>query len=283
VIEILNTKMIDELIGGWATRTAELSEEGPRLPVNVLLGEAIDVAEVIEANFEERTSKGKTVPGLAPFLQTGGLTDATSTELRELQISANTVDSRYYNLVRAQEGTTMEDAEAVLRELRFSLSFVLEDGEHPEGEAQLDRLRAKEDESESQDGVALLLDNYRELARQHLGELSKIPDFDPKLIDRAIRVAQGLRQRSADALMGKTEREQRELLALRNRLLTAISDRLREARRVIRYVFRDHPDIVRKATSEYSRGKRKKQNARRDASPDRSSGAEVDQVGDSSS
>jgi len=251
----LNTEMIDILIERWTAQTSELSEEGPRLPVNVLLGEASDVAEVIDAHFNEYTSKGRTIPGLAPFAKAGGISATTSAEMRELQLAASTVESRYYTLVDKAQGTTMEDAEAIIRVLRFALGYVLEDGQHPEGEEQLSRLRERENESRTQDGVALVLDGYRELARQHLAELSQIPDFNPGIIEQAVSTAQGLRQRSADALTGNVAREQRELLALRNRLLTAIADRLREARRVIRYVYRDHPDIVRKATSDYSRSK----------------------------
>jgi hypothetical protein len=223
--------------------------------VNVLLGEAIDVAEVIEAHFKERTSNGRTIPGLAPFAKAGGITESTSSELRELQLAASTVESRYYTLIGKEQGTTMEDADVVLRALRSTLAYVLEDDQHPEGEQQLGRLRDRENESRTQDGVALTLDGYRELARQHLAELSEIPDFDPAIIEKAVTVAQGLRQRSADALTGSAAREQRDLLALRNRLLTGISDRLRESRRVIRYVYRDYPDIIRKATSDYQRSK----------------------------
>lgn len=276
----LNNENTDALIDRWAQLTVGLSDEGPHLPVNVILGEAVDVAEAIEAHMSSYSSKGKTVPGLSSFLSAGGLTEHTSTELRELEYAANTVDSRYYNLVQADEGTTVEDAEAIIRELRMVLSFALEDGQHPTGEAQLTRLRDKEEEHRSQDGVALVLDHYRELAREHLQLLKTVPDFDPAVVDQAIATSQGLRQRSADALNGNNAREQRELLSLRNRLLTAISDRLREARRVFRYVFRDHPDIVKKATSNYSRDAKRR--ADRAGSSDSSSASadstEVTQV-----
>ncbi len=265
---VMNAQMIDSLIERWAQQTVELSDEGPHLPVNVILGEAIDVAEVIETHFHEYTVKGKVVPGLASFAQAAGLTEHTAAELRELQIAANTVDSRYGNLIQADEGTTVEDAEAIIRELRFALSFVLEDGQNPTGEAQLERLRAREEEERTQDGIALVLDAYRELAREHLAALTRIPDFDPAIVDQAVSIAQGLRQRSADALTGQKAREQKELLALRNRLLTGIAYRMRETRRVIRYVFRDHPEIVQKATSDYSRDAKrraKRKGAQKDA------------------
>ena len=249
----MNADMIDTIVKRWTDRTATLSDEGPRLPVDALLGEAMDVAEFIETNFHEQSSKGIVTPGLAAYVKDEGFTAETSTELRELQLAAGTIESRYQNLVEKEEGTTIEEAEALIRELRAALSFVLEDGEHPAGEEQLERLREKEAENRSQDGVALVLDNYRELAREYATELSAVPDYDAGLVDKAIAVAQGLRQRSADALSGNTAREQRELLSLRNRLLTAIADRLKESRRVIRYVFRDHPDLVKKATSHYAR------------------------------
>lgn len=249
----MNADMIDTIVKRWTDRTATLSDEGPHLPVDALLGEAMDVAEFIETNFHEQSSKGIVTPGLAAYVKDEGFTAETSTELRELQLAAGTIESRYQNLVQKEEGTTIEEAEALIRELRAALSFVLEDGDHPAGEEQLERLREKEAENRSQDGVALVLDNYRELAREYATELSAVPDYDVGLVDKAIAVAQGLRQRSADALSGNTARQQRELLSLRNRFLTAIAERLKESRRVIRYVFRDHPDLVKKATSRYAR------------------------------
>lgn len=254
----LNAEMVDAIVRRWTQRTATLSDEGPRLPVGALLGEAIDVAEFIETNFHEKTSNGLVTPGLSEYVKDEGFTAETSTELRELQLAGNTIDSRYQNLAQKEEGTTVEVAEALIRELRFALSFVLEDGEHPAGEEQLERLRDKEAENRSQDGVALVLDNYRELAREYAKELSTVPDYDAGLVDEAIAVAQGLRQRSADALSGNTARQQRELLSLRNRFLTAIADRLKESRRVIRYVFRDHPDLVKRATSSYARSSKRR-------------------------
>jgi hypothetical protein len=226
--------------------------------VDVILGEAIDIAELIETHLHEQKFKSKTIPGLLAFFSEKGLTANTATELRELQAAANTIGSRYSNLMEANEGTTLEDAQALIRDLRLRLSFALEDGEHPTGAAQLARLRDKETEERSQDGVALVLDNYRELAREHLAELSKIPDFNPAIVEEAVHTAQGLRQRSADALAGNTAREQQRLLALRNRLLAAITERLRESRRVIRYVFRDCPELVQKATSNYTRDSKRR-------------------------
>lgn len=249
----MNADMIDTIVKRWTDRTATLSDEGPHLPVDALLGEAMDVAEFIETNFHEQSSKGIVKPGLAAYVKDEGFTAETSTELRELQLAAGTIESRYQNLVQKEEGTTIEEAEELIRELRAALSFVLEDGDHPAGEEQLVRLRDKETVNRSQDGVALVLDNYRELAREYAKELSAVPDYDAGLVDKAIAVAQGLRQRSADALSGNTARQQRELLSLRNRFLTAIAERVKESRRVIRYVFRDHPDLVKKATSRYAR------------------------------
>lgn len=73
------------------------------------------------------------------------------------------------------------------------------------------------------------------------------------LVDQAIQVAQALRQRSADKLTGDIPQEQRDTLRPRNRLLGALSDRMRGARKCIRYVFRDYPEIARQGASDYLR------------------------------
>ena len=82
----MNADMIDTIVKRWTDRTATLSDEGPHLPVDALLGEAMDVAEFIETNFHEQSSKGIVKPGRAAYVKDEGFTAETSTELRELQL-----------------------------------------------------------------------------------------------------------------------------------------------------------------------------------------------------
>jgi hypothetical protein len=43
---------------------------------------------------------------------------------------------------------------------------------------------------------------------------------------------------------------------LRNRLVTLLEHRVSKVRRAARYVFRDHPEVVRQVTSSYERKRR---------------------------
>jgi hypothetical protein len=43
---------------------------------------------------------------------------------------------------------------------------------------------------------------------------------------------------------------------LRNRLVTLLDQRVSKVRRAARYVFRDHPEVVRQVTSAYERKRR---------------------------
>ena len=70
-----------------------------------------------------------------------------------------------------------------------------------------------------------------------------------------------LRERSAVRLTESSVNEQQAVLALRNRLITLLLDRMRRVRAAARYVFRNHPEIARRATSTYERRRRARSRA----------------------
>lgn len=254
----LSKDVVDGILANWAAATADQEEEASRLPLKVLLGEAIDLAEVVDQHFATVTVNGKQRLGLDSVAGLGGVSGSTSTELRELQIAAATAQSRYLVLVQQASDAPVERADEILTELRATLGFVLTDGSNPTGEEQLERLREAYEASASHDGLALALESYAELANQYKGVLGGLAGFDTSVVDEALRVAQALRQRSADRLTGQVAQEQRDMMRLRNRLVAALSARMSEARRTIRFVFREYPDIVRKAGSEYSRNRKRR-------------------------
>jgi hypothetical protein len=104
--------------------------------------------------------------------------------------------------------------------------------------------------------MALALEGYAELAGRHRDPLSKIAGFDVNLVEEARVLAAALRQQSAAALIRTTPDAQRQALALRNRLLMLLIDRVKRVRRAAAYVFRNNPEIVRKFTSAYERRQR---------------------------
>jgi hypothetical protein len=104
--------------------------------------------------------------------------------------------------------------------------------------------------------TALALQGYAELARLNESGLTAITGFDVTLIEEARTVAAALREQSASALTRTNPDAQRRVLGLRNRLLTMLIDRVRRARRTAQYVFRDHPEVIRKFSSAYERRQR---------------------------
>jgi len=55
-----------------------------------------------------------------------------------------------------------------------------------------------------------------------------------------------------------TERARGEKLRLRDALVTLLMDRMRAVRAAVRFVFGEHPQIVKKATSDHERNRKRK-------------------------
>lgn len=263
----LKPALIQGIVDKWAAITGELEGERSTVPLRVLLGEAVDLAEVVDQHFATTTVNGKRRLGLESVVGVGGITGETSTELRELQLAVGAVHSRYLLLVEEASKAPVDDAEDIMSELRSVLGFVLGDGKHPTGEEQLSRLREAYEDAHSHDGMALALEGYGELANQYQSELQNLSGFDFSLVHKALQVAQALRQRSAEKLTGQTAQDQRDMMRLRNRLIEALHLRMLEVRRSIRFVFRDYPEIAAKAGSEYARSKQRRARRRTSEAP----------------
>lgn len=242
---------------------AGLEESEPRVPVRVLVDESWVVADVIEDHFKTATKGGKTVLGLETLVSSGQLSENSAAELREFGIAIRKVQSDYDALLEAHSKSPVERGEHIASELRAALSFLLEDGDQPDEEEVLDRLRDKYEANSSQSVLAASLEGFAALGMRHKEALSALMSFDEALLDEAVQVAAALRQHMADRISGDTATKQKELLSLRNRLITGLTSRLRNARRAVRYVFRDYPDIARKVGSEYERNRRARQRQNR--------------------
>ena len=253
----MDEMLMNELVERWAEATKNVEEESLHLPVAVFLGEAVDLASVIQANYLPRDRDGEKMPGLQSVEKTGAVTAKTPEELRELAMAIGAVRARLRKLVEQAGRNTVEEAESVLDELKASLTFVLEDS-GTAAEEQLDRLNDDHRAANSHDEMALALQSYAELADEHKEELQKISTFAADLPAQARGSAQALRQRSADKLTGEAATQASSAMRLRNRLVGALSTRMRTARKSIRFVFRDYPEIVRAAASSYSRERQRR-------------------------
>jgi len=241
----------------WTPLAATADEAQPSAPVHVVLGEAIDVASLLTHYWDPKTdSKGNKMPGFSGVSSTQAVTADLATEIRELQLAVAAAHSDYLVLVQGSNAAPLDRAEFVLAELRSTLEFLFDDGKQDDSDTQLDNLRTAFAGAASQDALALALEGYAELANRNRDALAKLDGFDITLIDEARTLAASLRQQSAAALTHSTADEQRQALALRNRLLTLLIDRVKRVRRAAGYVFRNFPDIARKFTSSYERRQR---------------------------
>jgi hypothetical protein len=241
----------------WSPLAATADEAHPSAPVHVVLGEAIDVASLLTHYWDPKTdSKGNKIPGFSGVVSTQAVTPDIATEIRELQVAVAAAHSDYLVLVQSAAAAPLDRAEFVLAEIRSTLEFLFDDGKQDDSDTQLDNLRAAFADAASQDAIALALEGYAELASRNLDALGKIDGFNVALIDEARSLANSLRQQSAIALTHTTADEQRQALALRNRLLTLLTERVKRVRRAAQYVFRNFADIARKFSSPYERRQR---------------------------
>ncbi len=262
----LDRENIQQHVDRWTSLVADLPEDDISVPLVTLQGEVVDLAGLLDHYFEPRTVDGLEYPGLNSVVATGRYSPNIPAEMRELQLAIGSVQRRYEGLVKKDNNAPIARADELLQYLRASLSFLLEDGENPEGEAALDKIRDLYSDEQSHDGIAATLEAYSDLASKYQGELSKISGFERAILDESMQVAGALRQRSADKLVGNIVEEQRGALRLRNRMLTALSDRIRIGRRTFRFVFREFPALAQKAGSEYERSRRKGSRRRKSTS-----------------
>lgn len=258
----LDTEFMAELVARWSEAVRHEEEMPPRMPVRVFASEALEVAQVVEKHYQNDVDgRGNSRLGLRSAGEKSGVTPALAAELRELAMVLGDVQGDYTRMAQKLSTAPIERAEHVLSELKAVLSFVLEGGDNPDGEAQLGQLREAYDETSSHDGLAMALQGYAGLADEHKDTIRGIGGVSENLVNEAIQLSYDLRQRSADRKGGDFTQEQSDLLALRNRLVSALHRRMTAARRTIRFVFRDHPDVITKASSDYLRSTKRKSRA----------------------
>lgn len=254
----LDQQTMQTIVDRCAPLVAGAEETEPRMPVRVMQDEAYVVAEVVEDHFATVTIDGKERLGLETLVPTGQVSADISSQLREFSTALGKVQSDYVTLIEELNNAPIERGEHIVSEMRAALSFLLEDGDDPTGEAQLDQLREEYDAGSSQSVLASSLEGFSALGMRHKDALTALAGFDEQLLDEAVQVAAELRQRLADRVSGESETKRKQLMSLRNRLITGLTDRMRAARRAVRYVFRDYPQITRKVASEYDRERRRR-------------------------
>ncbi len=237
-----------------AARALEEDPGSPRMPLHVLLGEAVDVARFFQSYYETEVGPGniEARPGLEQAVSGGQFREELGQEILELQEATQVAQTAYLLTVSRPE-SPMDRAQFVLGELRAALEFIFDDGVDDEDDVRVERLAQAHANALSQDAVALALEDYAGLAEMHRERIAELGAFEIGMIQEARELAANLRALSAERLAGTVNDEQRRALDLRNRLAALLHQRMQLVRAAARYVFRHHPDIAKRATSAYQR------------------------------
>lgn len=260
----------------WSAVAEDVDEAKFGVPLYSVLGEAIDVATLFDHHWKEQPFKAnRKLPGFEGIAVTSLLTKETGAEIRELQLAITATQSEYLVLVQAADSAPMDRAEFVLQEIRSTLTYLFDDGVHDDADEQLANVERAFPTSGSQDAMALGLEGFADLADRYRDELSKIAGFDAGIIEEARSLAASLRKRSAELLTRSNGGEQSAVLSLRNRLLTLLFERVQRVRRGAQYLFRGHPEVLRKFSSNYERRQRSARRRRESDVVEAGEGAEV--------
>jgi hypothetical protein len=171
----------------------------------------------------------------------------------ELVVAAGAAHAEYLAASERAPESPMKRAVVVLGEVKAAFEFAFDGPTFASARAALAKLSKQYPRPKSQDDMALALEGFAGLGRQHRARLHKLSGFDTTLLDEAATLALKLRERSGDNLLTKRHHEASDVQALRNRLLNGLHERLGRIRRAARYLFREHPHIVRQFTSEPNR------------------------------
>lgn len=242
----------------WRARALAVPGEvlSSSVPLAVLLIEA-----GIAADFVERRWKGTAeLPGLESAVNET-FTAATGRELLTLVEAAEEADLALVRLP-VRSPSPAPEGRQLLRAILATLTWHLDGGEDSGGRAQLDALRAAHAKiGRSALALATALEESARFAAIHRAAIAGLGGFDPAQIEAALLTARSLRERARSP---RAQPEaQREALALRNKLVALIRDRLATVRAAARFVFRDHPAIVREVTSAHERKRRKRGRAKK--------------------
>ena len=240
----------------WRERALAVPGEvlSASVPLPVLLSEAGIVARFFEARWEATVE----LPGLASAANES-LTAATGREVESLR---DAVVEAGLDLLLLPEPPPSPAAAArgALRAILATLAWHLDNGDDEGGRARLDALRAAQAKIGRKSlALAAALEDLAQFAAGYRAAIAGVGGFDPRQIDEALVLAHALRER---ALAPRRSPQAREALGLRNKLVALLRDRIATVRAAARFVFREHPAIIREVTSAHERKRRKRTRAR---------------------
>lgn len=257
---------------GWTTAAAALTpdEVALTMPLAVLTGESVDVAKFVRARWTEtvdEATKQVVLPGLAsvvvahlavvPFARVPVLHEGTAQEILTLTALTQEAQTRVLLSATSSGGVIHPriEAEKLAGNLRLATESYLDDGVETDEDAKLRAvIDAHANDPASDDALAAELHDFAAFAETLLPGLDGYGDFTPAWIARARDLVAELRVAPTGA--SASTRADSGLLDARNRLATLLARRVGLVRAKARFVFREHPAVLRTVTSAYERRRR---------------------------
>ena len=236
----------------WRERA--LAVPGEVLSASVPLPVLLDEAEIAAGFFRRRWKAVGDLPGLESAAN-AGFTAEAGADLLALRSAVVEADAAYRR-VPSRPASPAARGRQVVRAIAATLAWYFDGDDAGPGRAQMEVLRRAHGEvGRSAGALAVELEAWAALAERYRAALEGLGGFEARQIDEARAITGALRERSP-ASRG-VPLAKREALALRNKLVALLRDRLATLRAAARFVFRDHPAIAREATSEHERARRR--------------------------
>lgn len=235
------------------------------MPLDTFLGEAIDVANFHDKYWKARRNEEGVVvfPGLELGVGKGKhkkpIKSSTGKDIRSIRAAALHADTLYQLAQAPVVRAPAQEGRKVLGKLTSVLAWAFDDGVEDEYDTKLSNLEARHGEPSSHDALANALDAYATFADEVRDRIASFEIFDIENIARARLLAQHLRDAPARPTAGS---DAAAALDLRNRLCQLLGQQVRLVRGAAAFVFQDHPEVRREATSAYLRRQRSTLRAR---------------------
>jgi hypothetical protein len=238
-----------------ATEIPAASVNPTGIPIGTYLLEAEGVAAFVKSYWAAELTR----PGLVGVRRR--LPEGIGEEILSLVRAARVVHTRilFPTEVTGDRRTQVERAKVVVSELSEACEFVLDDEVHEPADDALVEAKSRIAVDSTLATIIQALVDFAGIADAIRERLPDLEDFDLALIEEARTLAATLGE-GGPAQVGAVASPD---VDLRNRLLTLLGARVGQVRRAARYVFRGHPDVMRKATSAYERMRRVERKRRR--------------------
>lgn len=231
-----------------AQSTTQSSNVDVQMPVNVFTGEAIAIAARIE--WHQVPRDGVTV-SLAPHAaRLGG---DVAPQIVYLADQVRIADSLIAQSRVTNPEKLMAKGQPILVRLRSALEVVVDDDVRDDKDTIVECLRKVHASVPARKAdLASALAAYADACNLFEADLANLAGFDPKLVVQAAQVADAL-----SASGNGTKTDTKVMIGRRNRLMGMIRTRLSKVRRIARFTFCDHPEIVALFFSAFLRDQRR--------------------------